>query len=391
MTKIINQQVLSTPLSGIRAVNDFVTVPAEQMITLAVGEIDLPTPLATRQAGRLAIEQNQTKYTENKGILALRQAIAADIMRGYNIEYLPETEIMVTVGAGQAIDLVIRSLVNPGDEVIVIAPAYPAYIQAILLVGARPVIINTGESYFRLKPEQLAAAITSKTKLVILNYPNNPTGVVLSRDELRALSVVIKQHDLFVLTDDIYKRLAYDFDDAPSIASVFDMKKRTVIVNGLSKSHSMTGWRIGYVAAPAYFIQEMNKVQQASVGCASSISQLAAITALTVDQDTPRQFITIFKKRRDYVLNRLDQMQLSYVRPEGAFYVFVDISRFGLSALDFVKYAITRAKLVMVHGSAFTEYGEGYVRISFASDLATLALAMDRLALAIAALENTAG
>ncbi|MER2234509.1 MAG: aminotransferase class I/II-fold pyridoxal phosphate-dependent enzyme, partial [Leuconostoc mesenteroides] len=227
--------------------------------------------------------------------------------------------------------------------------------------------------------EQLESAISSKTKLVILNYPNNPTGIVLSKEELSSLASVIQQNDLYVLTDDVYQRLTYDQDCAPSIASASLMKERTIIVNGLSKSHSMTGWRIGYLAGPKVLIQEIYKIQQANVGCASSISQMAALTALTTDIEAPKTYIRVFRKRRDYVLQRLDEMSLNYTKPDGAFYVFIDVKAFGMSSWDFVAFTINESDLVLVHGSAFTEAGEGYVRLSFANEMQVLVEAMNRL------------
>lgn len=319
MTKPINHQVIKTEASGIRLVLDLVKKPADQMIELTVGEIDLPTPAATKEAGKQAISNNVTKYTENMGFLSLRRVISDYIKKFYEVSYSPESEILVTVGASQGIDLTVRALIDAGDEVLLIGPAYPAYIQAVVLAGAIPVVVDTRSTHFRLSPEQLGSAISSKTKLVILNYPNNPTGIVLSKEELSSLASVIQQNDLYVLTDDVYQRLTYDQDCAPSIASASLMKERTIIVNGLSKSHSMTGWRIGYLAGPKVLIQEIYKIQQANVGCASSISQMAALTALTTDIEAPKTYIRVFRKRRDYVLQRLDEMSLNYTKPEWCF------------------------------------------------------------------------
>ncbi|WP_394456870.1 pyridoxal phosphate-dependent aminotransferase [Leuconostoc suionicum] len=379
MTKPINHQVIKTEASGIRLVLDLVKKPADQMIELTVGEIDLPTPVATKEAGKQAISNNVTKYTENMGFLSLRRVISDYIKRFYEVSYSPENEILVTVGASQGIDLTVRTLINAGDEVILIGPAYPAYIQAVVLAGAIPIVVDTRATHFRLSPEQLESAISSKTKLVILNYPNNPTGIVLSKEELSSLASVIQKYDLYVLTDDVYQRLTYNQDCAPSIASAPLMKERTIIVNGLSKSHSMTGWRIGYLAGPKVLIQEIYKIQQANVGCASSISQMAALTALTIDIEAPKTYITVFRKRRDYVLQRLDEMSLKYTKPDGAFYVFIDVKLFGMSSWDFVAFTINESDLVLVHGSAFTEAGEGYVRLSFANEMKVLVEAMNRL------------
>ncbi|WP_238374550.1 pyridoxal phosphate-dependent aminotransferase [Leuconostoc mesenteroides] len=233
-----------------------------------------------------------------------------------------------------------------------------------------------------------AEVINEKSKLVILNYPNNPSGVVLSSQELVELANVIKRHDLYVLTDDVYNRLVYDQDLAPSIASVPDMKERTLVLNGLSKSHSMTGWRIGYLLGPECLIHELYKIHQTDVGCASSISQEAAMTALTVDRENPSEIVPIFRERRDYVLKRLDEIGISYIKPEGTFYVFANIEKFGMTSLDFVKFLIETVDLAVVHGSAFTEFGEGFIRISYAMDLSILKEALDRFQAAVGKLNN---
>ncbi len=296
--------------------------------------------------------------------------------------------IQLTVGASEGIDLAIRALVNPGDEVIFVSPGYTAYKQAVTLAGGVPVVVDTRSSNFRLLPNQLEEVISEKSKLVILNYPNNPSGVVLSSQELVELANVIKRHDLYVLTDDVYNRLVYDQDFAPSIASVPDMKERTLVLHGLSKSHSMTGWRIGYLLGPECLIHELYKIHQTDVGCASSISQEAAMTALTVDRDNPSEIVPIFRERRDYVLKRLDEIGISYIKPEGTFYVFANIEKFGMTSLDFVKFLIETVDLAVVHGSAFTEFGEGFIRISYAMDLSILKEALDRFQAAVAKLNN---
>lgn len=319
MTKNINKNVHNTGLSGIRLVSNFIKKPVNEVIQLTVGEIDLPTPFATKQAGIKAIEQDHTKYTDNMGILALRRISTEYAQEFYSAPYNPVTEVLVTVGASEGIDLAIRALVNPGDEVILVSPGYTAYTQAVTLAGGVPVVVDTPSSNFRLLPNQLEEVISEKSKLVILNYPNNPSGVVLSSQELAELANVIKRHDLYVLTDDVYNRLVYDQDFAPSIASVPDMKERTLVLIGLSKSHSMTGWRIGYLLGPEFLIHELYKIHQTDVGCASSISQEAAMTALTVDRDNPSEIVPIFRERRDYVLKRLDEIGISYIKPGGHF------------------------------------------------------------------------
>jgi aminotransferase len=377
--KEINKFVKTAEQSGIRHVSDFIS-DTTNLIQLTVGEIDLPTPVKTKQAGIKAIENNYTKYTSNLGALETRKAIIDFAKKHYGINYDYNTEVIVTVGVSEGIDLALRTLCNIGDEVIIPSPAYPAYITSTTITGAKPVFVDTAKTNFKITADDLERAITEKTKAVILNYPNNPTGTILSESDLNALATVIKRHDLYVLTDDVYDLLVYDnLKQAPSIVTIPGMKERTIVLNGLSKSHSMTGWRVGYLLANKDLITEMFKVHQTNVGTVTSISQAAAVTALTLDNDNPQKFVEIFEKRRNFIIGCLDKMGAEYVHPNGAFYVFVSIKNFGVSSWDFSLWLLKKYKLAVVPGSAFSKHAEGYVRISYAANTKILKAAMERL------------
>ncbi|MFT8457580.1 MAG: aminotransferase class I/II-fold pyridoxal phosphate-dependent enzyme [Liquorilactobacillus ghanensis] len=377
--KEINKFVKTAEQSGIRHVSDFIS-DTTNLIQLTVGEIDLPTPEKTKQAGIKAIENNYTKYTSNLGALETRKAIIDFAKKHYGINYDYNTEVIVTVGVSEGIDLALRTLCNIGDEVIIPSPAYPAYITSTTITGAKPVFVDTAKTNFKITADDLERAITEKTKAVILNYPNNPTGTILSESDLNALATVIKRHDLYVLTDDVYDLLVYDnLKQAPSIVTIPGMKERTIVLNGLSKSHSMTGWRVGYLLANKDLITEMFKVHQTNVGTVTSISQAAAVTALTLDNDNPQKFVEIFEKRRNFIIGCLDKMGAEYVQPKGAFYVFVSIKNFGVSSWDFSLWLLKKYKLAVVPGSAFSKHAEGYVRISYAANTKILKAAMERL------------
>ncbi|WP_057876823.1 pyridoxal phosphate-dependent aminotransferase [Liquorilactobacillus aquaticus] len=385
--KNINKYVEKAQQSGIRHISDFVDDTSD-VIQLTVGEIDLPTPEKTKLAGINAIKNNFTKYTSNAGTLKLRSAISTFVGKHYGMAYDYKTEITVTVGVSEGIDLTLRTLCNAGDEIIMASPAYPAYITSTKIAGAVPVLVDTSKTDFKLTSELLENAITPKTKAVILNYPNNPTGTILSLKELAALAEVIKKNDLYVITDDVYDLLVYgDMKQAPSIVTLPDMKKRTIVLNGLSKSHSMTGWRIGYVLAPEWISKEMFKVHQTNVGGASSISQAAAVAAMSEDSDNPAKLVPIFAKRKKFITDYLEKLNIPYVKPEGAFYIFADISSFQISSWDFSIWLLKTYKLAVVPGTAFSEYAEGYIRISYAADLTTLKEAMARLESAVRSLK----
>lgn len=390
MTKSINKYVKTAEQSGIRHISDF-TDDLTNVIQLTVGEIDLPTPENTKQAGIDAIKHNFTKYTSNSGVVELRKAISNFAKQHYSLSYDYQNEIIVTVGVSEGIDLCLRTLCNVGDEVIMAAPAYPAYITSTMIAGAKPILIDTSKTDFKMTADQLESAVTPQTKAVILNYPNNPTGAVLTKSELIGLANVIKKQDLYVITDDVYDLLTYgDRHQAPSIVTLPDMRERTVVLNGLSKSHSMTGWRVGYVLAPSWIIEQMFKIHQTNVGGATSISQMAAIAALTKDQNNPQKLLSVFEKRRSLIMSCLDQMKIPYVKPDGAFYIFANIKEFSMTSWAFTVWLLKKYKLAVVPGSAFSALSDGYIRISYAADNQTLKEAMDRLQAAIKELRSKA-
>ncbi|MDN2454422.1 aminotransferase class I/II-fold pyridoxal phosphate-dependent enzyme [Lactobacillus sp. UCMA15818] len=386
--KSINKFVKVAKQSGIRHISDF-TDDLTDIIQLTVGEIDLPTPENTKQAGIQAIKNNYTKYTSNRGTEALRKAIATFADTHYGMKFDWRKEIIVTVGASEGIDLALRTLCNVGDEVVIAAPAYPAYVSSTIIAGAKPAFVDTTKTNFKMTADALEAVITPQTKVVILNYPNNPTGTILNQTELLALAKVIIKHDLYVITDDVYDLIVYNSSgQAQSIVTLPNMRERTIVLNGVSKSHSMTGWRIGYVLASMEIIDQMFKVHQTNVGTATSISQIASIAALEQDADNPQKLVKIFKVRKEIVTTALDEMGLTYVDPQGAFYIFVNINNLKISSWEFSIKLIQDYKLAVVPGSAFS--ADGYVRISYAADKKILTEAMKRLKKAVNDLKTIA-
>jgi aminotransferase len=377
MEHLINPQVKNIQISGIRKIsNKVAAMPGA--LTLTIGQPDFPTPAHIVEAGKRALEQRRTVYTPNPGIPELRQAAASFVRDKYGLDYRGEEEVLVTVGASEAVDIVLRTIVTPGAEVVLPAPVYPGYEPLIRLAGGVPVYVDTRNSGFRLTAELLEPHLTERTRCVILCYPSNPTGQVLSEAELTALANLLEDRELFVLSDEIYSELTYG---APhrSIATIGRMREKTIVINGLSKSHAMTGWRIGFTFAPAALTQHLVKVHQYNVTCASSVSQYAALEALTNGADDALPMRDAYVKRRDYVLQRLQAMGLETEKPAGAFYVFPSIGRFGLRSEEFAYRLLDEEKVAVVPGDAFTSYGEGYVRISYAYAENVLEQALDRL------------
>lgn len=373
----INPVVNSLEISGIRKFFNLVA-GKEDIISLTIGQPDFYTPSHVKEAAISAIEQNKTTYTANAGLLSLRKAISDFVKEKYILSYQPETEIITTVGASQAIDITLRTIIVPGDEVILPAPIYPGYEPLIKLAGGVPVHIDTRETNFKITPEALLNAITEKTKCVILPYPSNPTGATFTPDELKEIAEVLKEKEIFILADEIYSELNYDFNHV-SIASFPEVQDKTIVINGLSKSHSMTGWRIGYLMAPEWLASQILKVHQYNVTCASSISQYAALEALTNGINDPEEMKSEYLKRRNYVVTRLKNMGVEIIEPNGAFYLFPKLEIKGMSTFELALKLVDEARLALVPGSAFTTFGEGYVRISFAYDYETLKKGMDRL------------
>lgn len=376
--------VQAIPPSGIRKFFDIVqTMP--NAISLGVGEPDFITPWHIREAAMSSIRDGKTAYTSNAGSPRLRKAIAAYAEKRMNVSYDPDKEILVTVGASEAIDLAMRALIEPGDEVIIPDPSYVSYMPNVSLVHGVPVPVKTlAENDFRLTPEDVEKAITPKTKAIILPYPNNPTGAIMGREHLEALAKVIEKHDLLVISDEIYSELTYGQMHV-SIAALPGMRDRTILINGFSKSFAMTGWRVGFLCAPAEALKAMKKIHQYVIMCASTMSQEAACEAL--EQAFRDNFADVKRMHDDYdmrrrvILNGLNELGLTAFEPRGAFYIFPCIRSAGLSSEDFAQTLLKDQRVAVVPGTAFGASGEGYVRCSYASSLKNINEALSRIGL----------
>ncbi|MEK5502359.1 aminotransferase A [Bacillus sp. FSL M8-0168] len=375
MEHLLNPNVKDIEISGIRKFSNLVS-RHENVISLTIGQPDFFTPHHVKQAAKKAIDENHTSYTHNAGYPELRQAVQLYMKKKSDVNYEAETEIIVTTGASQAIDAAFRTMLSPGDEVILPGPVYPGYEPIIRLCGAVPVIVDTTSYGFKLTAKLIEEALTQKTKCVVLPYPSNPTGMTLSEEELKEIASLLKGRNVFVLSDEIYSELTFDRPHR-SIASM--LRDQTIVIGGLSKSHSMTGWRIGFLFAPKEIAKHILKVHQYNVSCASSISQKAALEAVTNGFDDSLIMREQYKKRLDYVYDRLVTMGLDVVKPSGAFYIFPSIKSFGMSSFDFCTSLLEEEGLAIVPGSSFSEYGEGYVRISYAYAPDTLREGLDRL------------
>lgn len=375
MENFINNRVKNIEISGIRKffnkVSDY-----PNAISLTIGQPDFFTPDHVKNASIQAIEDNFTTYTHNAGILELRTAACQFLNKKYDLNYNPNDEVIVTIGASQAIDIAFRTILEPGVEVILPAPVYPAYEPLIQLCGASVVHADTTKTGFKLTAELIKKHLTPKTRCVVLPYPSNPTGVTLSNEELVEIATLLKDKNIFILSDEIYSELVYE-GRHQSIASL--LPDKTIVINGLSKSHSMTGFRIGFLFAPSWLTSQILKVHQYNVSCASSISQKAALEALTNGMNDADEMKKVYADRKNYVYERLIGMNLAVEKPTGAFYFFPSIKQFGLTSFDFAVKLLQDAKVAVVPGSAFSEYGEGYVRISYAYSMETLKEALDRM------------
>ena len=364
--------------SGIRKFFDIVSEMPDA-ISLGVGEPDFDTPWHIRDEGIHSLEKGRTFYTSNSGLKELRIAIADFLHRRYALSYDPLHEMVITVGGSEAIDIAMRAMLDPGDEVLIPQPSYVSYLPCAVLAGATPVIIElTAEHEFRLTAEQLEAAITPRTKILVLPFPNNPTGAIMEQSDLAAVAEVVKRHDLFVLSDEIYSELTYAGDHV-SIASLPGMKERTIVINGFSKSHAMTGWRLGYACGPQVIIEQMTKIHQFAIMCAPTTSQYAAIEAMNHGDDDVVKMREEYDGRRRYLLHRFREMGLPCFEPFGAFYVFPSIRKFGMSSQDFATELLRAKKVAVVPGTAFGDCGEGFLRISYAYSLDALKLALGRM------------
>ncbi len=377
MRNPLSQMVMSIEPSGIRRFFDIAST-MDNVISLGVGEPDFDTPWHIREEGIYSLEKGRTFYTSNAGLLPLREEIAAYLKRRFSLTYDAD-EIMVTVGGSEAIDIAFRTMLDAGDEVIIPEPCFVSYVPCVTMAGGVPVRLPLEEKdQFKLTKQKLLSAITEKTKMVVLPFPNNPTGAIMSREELQIVADVIKEKDLFVLSDEIYSELSYQGNHV-SIAAIPGMPERTVVINGFSKSYAMTGWRLGYAAGPKEVIKQMIKVHQFVIMSAPTTSQYAAIEALRSGDADVARMREDYDERRRFLVKELREMGLPCFEPMGAFYVFPNISRFGMTSEEFAKRLLEEQRVAVVPGSAFGECGEGFLRISYAYSIDDLKKALVKI------------
>ena len=378
MRNPLSDAVVEIKPSGIRKFFDIVS-EMKDAISLGVGEPDFDTPWHIRDEGIYSLEKGRTFYTSNSGLKELREEICKYLERRCNVSYKPLEEVLITVGGSEGIDVCMRAMLNPGDEVIIPQPSYVSYEPCCVLAGGKPVIIDLkGENEFRLTADELRSAITDKTKLLVLPFPNNPTGAILERKDLEEIAKVCIEKDIFVLSDEIYSELTYKGDHV-SIASLPGMKERTILINGFSKAYAMTGWRLGYACGPRDIIKQMTKIHQFCIMCAPTTSQYAAIEALKNGDEDVARMRESYNQRRRFLLNAFKEMGLECFEPYGAFYVFPCIKEFNMTSDEFATRFLEEEKVAAVPGTAFGGSGEGYLRISYAYSLERLELAMGRL------------
>lgn len=367
------------PRSGIRDFFELV-IGRDDVISLGVGEPDFATPWTIREAAIYSLEKGETSYTSNLGLLTLRERIAGYVGEFFGTNYQPASEILVTVGVSEALDLALRALINPGDEVIYHEPCYVSYSPSIVMAHGVPVpVATTKEDGFSLRPAALEAAITPRTKVVMLNFPTNPTGAVASREDLEGIARLCLEHDLIVISDEIYSELRYDHEEHLSVAALPGMQERTILLHGFSKAFAMTGFRLGYACAPEALIEAMMKIHQYGILCAPITSQAAALEALAGGKDLYAPMKGEYRRRRDYLVDRLNGMGVDCHLPGGAFYVFPDIRKFGLSSKEFATGLLEAGKVAAVPGDAFGASGEGFLRCCYATGMDDLETAMDAM------------
>lgn len=378
MRNPLSDKILNIEPSGIRKFFDIVSEMPDA-ISLGVGEPDFDTPWPVREEGIYALEKGRTFYTSNAGLKELRNEITAYMQRQYNLEYDPVHEVIVTVGGSEAIDVALRCMINPGDEVIIPQPSYVSYLPCAVMADAVPVALELKEENdFKLTKEDLLSAITDKTKVLVMPFPNNPTGAIMTREELAQIVPIIIEKDIFVISDEIYAALTYGTKHC-SIAEFDGMKERTIVINGFSKTFAMTGWRLGYACGPANIIKEMTKLHQFAIMCAPTTSQYAAVEALRNGDDDVARMKESYNQRRNYLVHELRDMGLDCFEPYGAFYVFPSIKKFGLTSEEFATRLLEEEKVAVVPGTAFGDCGEGFLRISYAYSLDDLKLALGRV------------
>ncbi len=379
MRNPLADKVVDIKPSGIRKFFDVVSEMPDA-ISLGVGEPDFDTPWHIRDEGIYSLEKGRTFYTSNAGLMDLRKEICVYLKRKYNVSYDAVKETVVTVGGSEAIDIALRAMINPGEEVLIPQPSYVSYEPCAILAGAKPVIIDLkAENEFRLTAQELRDAITEKTKVLILPFPNNPTGAIMERKDLEAIAEVILEKDIFVISDEIYSELTYNGKHV-TIAELPGMQERTIVINGFSKAFAMTGWRLGYACGPANIIEQMTKIHQFAIMCAPTTSQYAAVAALRDGDEDVAQMCESYNQRRRYLMHAFKEMGLPCFEPFGAFYVFPCIKEFGMTSDEFATRFLQEYKVAVVPGTAFGYSGEGFLRISYAYSIDNLKVAIGRLA-----------
>jgi aminotransferase len=376
--KLISQKVASLPPSGIRKFFDLLS-SLEDVISLGIGEPDFVTPWHIREAGTYSLEKGYTMYTSNSGMPELRRELASYLELRYGVNYHPEHEILITVGSSEGLDLALRAIINPGDEVIIPDPCYVAYPANIILAGGVSILVPTNEeNNFVVRASDIETRITKQTKAILIGYPANPTGAVMSRKEADAIAALAKKHDLLVISDEIYARLVYGVEHI-CFPSLPGMKERTILISGFSKSHAMTGWRIGYVAAERCFIQALAKIHQYTMLCAPTMAQMAAIEALRNGESEVEKMVQEYNRRRRLMVKRLNEIGLSCFEPRGAFYAFPSIKATGMNSEEFAEKLLLEEKVAVVPGTAFGPCGEGFVRCCYATSPSSIEEALRRM------------
>ena len=387
MRNPLSQTITGIKPSGIRKFFDLAS-ERKDTISLGVGEPDFDTPWHIRDEGIYSLEKGKTFYTSNSGLIELREELCKYYKRRFDVQYDPKKEAIITVGGSEAIDIALRAMVDPGDEVIVPQPSYVSYEPCAILAGAKPVIIELkNEDDFRLTAQELEDAITDKTKILILPFPNNPTGAIMERQDLEKIAKICIEKDIFVLSDEIYAELTFK-NDHVSIASLPGMRERTIVINGFSKAYAMTGWRLGYAMGPEEIIAQMTKIHQFAIMCAPTTSQYAAVEAVRNGDEDVRIMRQSYDQRRKFLMNAFREMNLPCFEPFGAFYVFPDIREFNMTSEEFAFALLDAQNLAVVPGTAFGDSGEGFLRISYAYSLEKLKIAMERISIFIGELRN---
>lgn len=379
MRNPLSETIVQIEPSGIRKFFDIVS-EMKDAISLGVGEPDFDTPWHIREEGIYSLEKGRTFYTSNAGLKELKKEICRYLYRRFDVSYNPDSEVMVTVGGSEAIDIALRAMCDPGDEVLIPQPSYVSYVPCTMLAGGKPVVIELEEKdNFKLTPEKLLEKITDKTKILVMPFPNNPTGAIMTKEDLAPIVDIIIEKDLFVISDEIYSELTYGTDHV-TIAAFPGMKDRTILINGFSKSYAMTGWRLGYAAAPHRILEQMLKIHQFAIMCAPTTSQYAAVSALRDGDNDVQMMREAYDQRRRFVLHAFKEMGLDCFEPEGAFYAFPSIKRFGMTSDEFATRFLREEKVAVVPGTAFGASGEGFLRVSYAYSLKNLKEALGRMA-----------